>query len=52
MWPILMLIKNDEEEGTGVANSSNLQCFVVEVVDRDDNRVGDVVTNFDMLVCI
>ena len=43
--------ENEEEEegGTRMANSSNLKCSIVEVVGRDDNRVGDVVTNFDML---
>ena len=39
-----------EEEGTGVANSSNLNCSIVEVVDMEDNRVEVVVESFDMLV--
>ena len=40
----------EEEEGTGMASSANLKCSIVEVVGRDDSRVGAVVTNFDMLV--
>ena len=39
-----------EEEGTGIANSTNLNCSIVEVVDMEDNRVGVVVENFGMLV--
>ena len=39
-----------KEEGTEVANFSNLRCSIVEVVDMEDNRVGVVVENFDMLV--
>ena len=39
-----------EEEGTGVANSSNLNCSIVEVVDMEGNRVEVVVESFDMLV--
>ena len=42
----------EEEEGTGMEIFSNLKCSIVEVAARDDNRVGDVVTNFDMLVGI
>ena len=39
-----------EEEGTEVANSSNLNCSIVEVVDTKDNREEVVVEIFDMLV--
>ena len=39
-----------EEEGTEVANFSNLRCSIVEVVDMEDNRVGVVVENSGMLV--
>ena len=39
-----------EEEGTEVANSPNLNCSIVEVVDMEDNRVEVVVESFDMLV--
>ena len=39
-----------EEEGTEVANSANLNCSIVEVVNMKDNKVGVVVENFDMLV--
>ena len=38
------------EEGTEVANSANLNCSIVEVVDMEDNRVEVVVESFDMLV--
>ena len=38
------------EEGTKVANSSNLNCSIVEVVDMEDNRVEVVVERSDMLV--
>ena len=41
-----------EEEGTEVANSANLNCSIVEVVDMDNNRVEVVVEIFDMLVGI
>ena len=40
----------EKEEGTGMTSFSNLKCSIVEVVDMDDNRVGAVVTNSDMLV--
>ena len=39
-----------EEEGTGVANSTNFNCSIVEVVDTEDNRVEVVVEIFDILV--
>ena len=39
-----------EEEGTEVANSANLNCSIVEVVDTEDNRVEIVVERLDMLV--
>ena len=39
-----------EDEGTGVANSANLNCSIVEVVDMEDNRVEVVVENYDMPV--
>ena len=39
-----------KEEDTEVANSANLNCSIVEVVDMEDNRVGVVVENYDMLV--
>ena len=41
-----------EEEGTEVANSTNLNCSIVEVVDMEDNRVEVVVESYDMLVCL
>ena len=37
-----------EEEGTEVANSSNLNCSIIEVVDMEDNRVDVVV---EILIC-
>ena len=40
----------EEEEGTRMASSTNLKYSIVEVVSRDDNRVGVVATNSDMLV--
>ena len=33
-----------------MANSANLNCSIVEVVDMEDNRVGVEVENYDMLV--
>ena len=39
-----------EEEGTEVANSANLNCSIIEVVDMEDNRVGVAVEKYDMLV--
>ena len=33
-----------------MASSANLKCSIVEVVGRDDNRVGTVVMNSDILV--
>ena len=42
----------EEEEGTGITNSANLKYSIIEVVNRDDNRVGVVVTNSNMLVGI
>ena len=39
-----------EEEGAKVANSANLNCSIVEVVDMEDNRVGVVVESSGMLV--
>ena len=39
-----------EEVGTGVANSANLNCSIVEVVDTKDNRVDVVVESLDMLI--
>ena len=39
-----------EEEGSGVANSANLNCSIVDVVDMDDNRVEVEVESSDMLV--
>ena len=39
-----------EEEGTGVANSTNLNYSIVEVVDMEDNRVEIAVESSDMLV--
>ena len=38
------------EEGTKVANSSNLNCSIAEVVDTEDNRVEVVMESSDMLV--
>ena len=35
-----------------MASSANLKCSIVEVVGRDNNRVGVVVTNSDMMVGI
>ena len=39
-----------EEEGTGVDNSTNLNCSIFEVVDMEDNRVEVEVESYDMLV--
>ena len=39
-----------KEEGIGLENSSNLNCSIVEVVDRQDNRVKVVEEILDMLV--
>ena len=39
-----------EDEGTEVANYSNLNCSIVEVVDMENNRVEVVVRSSDMLV--
>ena len=39
-----------EEEDTEVANSSTLNCSIVEVVNTEDNRVEFVVESLDMLV--
>ena len=39
-----------DEEDTRVAISANLKCSIVEVVGREDNRVGVVVANSDMVV--
>ena len=39
-----------EEKGIEVANSANLNCSIVEVVDMEDNRVKVVVESSDMLV--
>ena len=39
-----------EEEDTEVANSANLNCSIVEVVDTEDNRVEVAVESSDMLV--
>ena len=39
-----------EEDGTRVANSSNLNCSIVEVVDTEDNRVEVAMESLDMLV--
>ena len=39
-----------KEEGTKVANSANLNCSIVEVVDMNGNRVEVVVESLDMLV--
>ena len=39
-----------EEEGTEVANSANLNCSIIEVVDIEDTRVEVVVESLDMLV--
>ena len=38
-----------EEEGTKVANSTNLNCSIIEVVDMEDNRVEVVAEILDML---
>ena len=39
-----------EEEDTEGANSSSLNCFIVEVVETKDNRVEVVVEILDTLV--
>ena len=41
-----------EEEGTKVANSTNLNCSIVEVLNTEDNRVEVTVESSDMLVGI
>ena len=33
-----------------MANATNLKCSIVKVVGRDDNRVGAMVTNYDMVL--
>ena len=33
-----------------MANAANLKCSIVEMVGRVGNKVGGVVTNFDMVV--
>ena len=33
-----------------MANATNLKCSIVEVIGRVGNKVGNVVTNFDMVV--
>ena len=38
-----------EEEGIEVVSYANLRCSIVEVVGMEDNRVGVVVENSDML---
>ena len=35
-----------------MASSANLNCSIIEVVGRDDNRVGVAVTNSDMVVSL
>ena len=45
-----IVVMEIEEEGTGVENSANFNCSIVEVVDMEDNRVEVVVESFDMLV--
>ena len=42
----------EEEEGTRMVSSANLKCSIVEVVGRDDNRLGVAEINFNMLVGI
>ena len=39
-----------KEEGTEVANSTNLNCSIVEVVDMEDNTVEFVVERSNMMV--
>ena len=46
----IVVAEIEEEEGTKVASSANLNCSIVEVVDTEDNRVGVVVESSDMLV--
>ena len=42
----------EEKEGTGIVSSANLKCSIIEVVGRDEDSVGVVVTNSNMLVGI
>ena len=39
-----------EEKDTEVANSTNYNCSIVEVINTEDNRVEVVVESLDMLV--
>ena len=39
-----------EEEGNEVANSTNLNCSIVDMIDTEDNRVEITVESLDMLV--
>ena len=41
-----------EEENSKVANSTKLNCSIVQVVDTEDNRVEVVVESSDMLVVL
>ena len=45
-----IIVVETEEEGIEVANSTNLSCSIVEVVDMGDNRVEVVVESYDMSV--
>ena len=42
--------QNEEEEDTWVASFSNLKCSIIEANGREDNRVGVIGMNSDMLV--
>ena len=33
-----------------MSNDANLKCSIIEVVGRVDNKVGDMVRNYDMVV--
>ena len=41
-----------DEEDLEVARSANLKCSIVDMVGRVDNKVGVVVKNSDMVVCL
>ena len=47
-----IIVVEIEDVGIEVANSSNLNCSIVEVVDTEDNRVEVEVESSDMLVGI
>ena len=47
---LMTIVAKEFEEGTKVANSANLNCSIVEMIDTEDNRVEITVESSDMLV--